>query len=141
MEKKWHEILFNMGWSKWAYNEEEERLYLIAFLTKGISILENVTKEDFKIWERLLETNDRERVENWIQNQEYKNGYNIDRSTTHIIKDGAYNIPLEYLKELDLNIVKETVKRNNYKVTEGMKPSERRKYIKEQYKNVKSALS
>jgi hypothetical protein len=54
-----------------------------------------------------------------------------------MMRDGSYNVPIEYLIDQDMNIVKATLKRNNYLEYSEIKGYlKKKKYIKNKIKDL-----
>ena len=133
METKWKEISSTTGWKAYAHNEKKEFLYLTSFLSSTIYILENVSKKDFEMFELIVGTHDRKKIEHWIENKEMDNGLSTSENTNLLVKDGAYDVPSEYYYGLEQNQIKDIIKKTYYKETKDMKFFKKNKFIKTKF--------
>ena len=140
METKWKEIFSTTGWKYYAYNPKKEQLYLTSYMSSTVDIIENITKKDFQTWEIIVGSHKREKIEHWIKSKEMDNGISISENTSLLVKDGAYNLPTEYFHGLELNQMKDALKKTYHKETYKMGYFEKKKFIKSKLKEAISNI-
>ena len=134
MESKWIVINSMTGWKAYAYNPKNNQLYLTSFISSTIDVIENVTKKEYDMFELIVGTHDRKKIEHWVKNKEMANGLSTPENTALLVKDGAYNVPKEYYYGLEQNQIKDIIKKTYYKETQDMNIFKKNRFIKNKLK-------
>ena len=99
--RKWLFFHSNTGWKNFAYNEEKEELYVQAYLSPTTYIVQNVDVNLYNKFISVAKTGKREAIDKWFADMKEHNGISIEMATRELITNGKYNIPEEYVNEMD----------------------------------------
>lgn len=119
------------GWKYYSYNEKLQSLYLIAWLSKRIELVENIDLDSFKVFEKSVNKHSKKKITLWIDNVQDRQGMKIETATNELIKAFEYNIPNSFLYGLQWNIIKETIRLNNAKQLSDFSFFKKRKLLKD----------
>lgn len=125
------------GWKQYSYHQDKKELYLIAWLSKRIEIIENIDEESYKEFERAVNKHSKEKITLWINKTQDKQGMKIEQTTKELINSGEYNIPINILKGIDYHVYKNTIKLNNWQEISQVSLLKRKKLLKEKLEDIR----